>query len=98
MEDQAIEFNTSVKCYGGVILDENEKEALRLQPNYAVYDEVDDLAFLGNVEKTLNALRWNEAICRSREEEEEEASTSRRQQDENDEGVDGRARASALNE
>ena len=54
MEDQTLDtkFNTSVKCYGGVSLDDDEKEALRLQPNFAVCDEVDDLRFMANTEKS----------------------------------------------
>ena len=84
MEDQTLDtkFNTSVKCYGGVSLDDDEKEALRLQPNFAVYDEVDDLRFMANTEKTFNALRWNEAFQRSKGEDEvSEAGTSEEQQE-----------------
>ena len=84
MEDQTLDtkFNTSVTCYGGVSLDDDEKEALRLQPNFAVYDEVDDLRFMANTEKTFNALRWNEAFQRSkREDEVSEAGTSEEQQE-----------------
>ena len=84
MEDQTLDtkFNTSVKCYGGVSLDDDEKEALRLQPNFAVYDEVDDLRFMANTEKTFNALRWNEAFQRSKGEDEvSEAGTSKEQQE-----------------
>ena len=69
MEDQPLDtrFNTSVKCYGGVVLDDDEKEALKLQPNFAVYDEVDDLRFMANTEKTFNAVRWSETFQKSSE-------------------------------
>ena len=70
MEDQELDerFNASIKQYGGVALDDDEKEALKLQPNFAVFDEVDDLNFMANTEKTFNALRWNETFRLSREE------------------------------
>ena len=73
MEDQELDerFNASVKQYGGVSLDDDEKEALKLQPNFAVFDEIDDLNFMANTEKTFNALRWSEAFRRNRETEEE---------------------------
>ena len=71
MEDQVLDeqFNASVKCYGGVTLDEEENEALKLQPNFAVYDDVNELSFMANTEKTFNALRWNEAFRRKEDEE-----------------------------
>ena len=53
-----------------------------MQPNFAVYDEVDDLRFMANTEKTFNALRWNEAFQRSKGEDEvSEAGTSEEQQE-----------------
>ena len=47
MEDQELDgrFKASVRRYGGVTLDDDETEALKLQPNFAIYEEVDELNF-----------------------------------------------------
>ena len=73
MEDQELEerFNASVKQYGGVSLYDDKKEALKLQPNFAVFDDIDDLNFMVNTEKTFNALLWSEKFRWNREMEEE---------------------------
>ena len=75
MEDQELDgrFNATIKQYGGVTLDEDEREDLKLQPNFAVYDKIDDLNFMANTEKTFNSLRWNETF-RWNDEEGEESS------------------------
>ena len=67
MEDRSLgdQFEAKVRQYGGVQLDEDEMEALKMQPNFAVYEEVNDLEFMANTEKTFNSLRWSEN-CRSK--------------------------------
>ena len=55
-------FEPKIRQYGGVTLDDDEKEALKLQPNFAMFEEVDELEFMAYTEKTLNSIRWNENI------------------------------------
>ena len=50
------QYEAKVRQYGGVQLDEDEKEALKMQPNFAIYEEVNDLEFMANTEKTFNSL------------------------------------------
>ena len=73
MEDQVLneQFSAKVRQYGGVTLDEDEVEALKLQPNFAIFEEVDDLDFMANTEKTFNSLRWSESFRQNNDGEEE---------------------------
>ena len=77
MEDQVIEerFNARVRQYGGVTLDEDEVEALKMQPNFAIFEEVNELNFMANTEKTFNSLRWNKNLHENNEEQEERSPT-----------------------
>ena len=80
MEDQELDgrFNATIKQYGGVTLDEDEREDLKLQPNFAVYDKIDDLNFMANTEKTFNSLRWNETSAGKTKKEKKVVSKNRR--------------------
>ena len=65
MEDVVLDerFEPKIRQYGRVMLDDDEKEALKLQPNFAMFEEVDELEFMAYTEKTLNSIRWNENNC-----------------------------------
>ena len=64
------QFSIKVRQYGEVTLDEDEVEALKLKPNFAIFEEVDDLDFMANTEKTFNSLRWSESFRQNNEGEE----------------------------
>ena len=59
MEDIELgeEFETKIRQYGGVRIDEDEREALKMQPNFAVYEEVDEMDFMANTEKNLQFVK-----------------------------------------
>ena len=61
MEDLVLgeRFEPKIRQYGGVALDEDEKEALKLQPNFAIFEEIDELEFMACTKKTFNSLRWS---------------------------------------
>ena len=40
------ELETKIRQYGGVTIDDDEREALKMQPNFAVYEDVDELDFM----------------------------------------------------
>ena len=62
MEDVVLgeEFEPKIRQYGGVALDEDEKAALKLQPNFAIFEEIDEVEFMACTEKMFNSLRWSE--------------------------------------
>ena len=60
MNDQPLDdtYELKIRQYGGVSLDENEKEVLKLPPKYAVFETPNQLDFKANLEKTFNRIRW----------------------------------------
>ena len=59
--DQSVpdDFSTAPRCYGGVVMNENELAALSLPPKFAVYSSIDEADCEAQVEKGLNKIRWS---------------------------------------
>ena len=70
ISDQILDdtFKPKIREYGGVNLQEQEKELMVLPPKYAIYEKPNMLKFKANVEKTMNRIRWNREIERRKEE------------------------------
>ena len=49
------------RCYGGVVIDENEERLLSLPPKFSVYEDIDTVKCVVQVEKGLSKLRWSMA-------------------------------------
>ena len=50
-------FRQTIRRYGGVALDSDEEEALKLQPNFAIYEEVNKMEIMASTEKAFTAIR-----------------------------------------
>ena len=59
------QFEPTIRWYGGVEMDNDEEEALKLQPNFSLYEEIDEMEFMATTEKAFNALRWHENLRNS---------------------------------
>ena len=53
------EFTSNPRIYGGVRLDEDETEALKLSPKHGLYRAIDVQRAKIDVEESLNKFRWN---------------------------------------
>ena len=42
-----------IRQYGGVALDDDEKAALKLQPKFAIFEEIDEVEFMACTEKNV---------------------------------------------
>ena len=58
-QEVPVEFSTEPRCYGDVVLDTNERNALSLPPKYAVHAKLDVVDCEAQVEKGLAKLRWS---------------------------------------
>ena len=59
--DQSVpnDFSTAPRCYGGVVMNENELAALSLPSKIAVYCSIDEADCEANVEKGITKLLWS---------------------------------------
>ena len=61
-DDDLEEFNEETECdptvYGNVELSENEKHAMRMHPNYMMYDKIDEVKVEVEIEKALTKARY----------------------------------------
>ena len=62
MVDQEIasDFSSASRCYGNTEISNEEKELLSLPPKYAVYEKIDQVDCIAEIEKGLTKLRWNQ--------------------------------------
>ena len=56
------EFTSKPRVYGGVTIDEQEDQVLRLPPKYGLYRKINATQCKIDVEEALNKLRWNRII------------------------------------
>ena len=59
-QELPVEYNSTPRTYGGVILDENEQSLLTLPPKYAMYERVTLERCEAEIEKALAKLRWEQ--------------------------------------
>ena len=59
--DQVLDesFNSNPKCYGGIIISDEEREVLSLQPKFTVYDKVQPTQCEAEIEKSLTNIRFS---------------------------------------
>ena len=62
------EFTSEPRLYGGVQVTEDEVAVLSLPPKFGVYKRLNTLQCRIDVEESINKLRWNRIIKKSREE------------------------------
>ena len=51
-------YDKEINAYGGVVLNDAEKNALKLHPKFSIYDKIDLIECEVEVEKTLAVIRW----------------------------------------
>ena len=52
------EFDRECKAYGGVIVNEDEKSVLSMNPKYTVFDKINPINCEAECEKALTKIRW----------------------------------------
>ena len=57
------EFRSEPRVYGGVIIDETEKELLSLPPKFFTFKKLDPTRLKAEVEKSFMKLRWQQALA-----------------------------------
>ena len=57
------EFRSKPRMYGGVIIDETEKELLSLPPKFATFKKLDPTRLKAEVERSFMKLRWQQALA-----------------------------------
>ena len=55
-------YDNTPRLYGGVVVDDDEKEALLLPPKFAIFDTIDLTQWRIQIEESLNKLRWNRLL------------------------------------
>ena len=57
-QEIAMDFESKPRCYGGIQINEDERKLLELPPNFSVYENVDEIKTIAQIEKGFVKLRW----------------------------------------
>ena len=62
IEDQEItdDYTSIPRCYGNVEINSDEQDVLSLPPKYAIFEKVDKIECMAEIEKGLTKMRWNQ--------------------------------------
>ena len=66
-EELSPEFTSEARMYGNVVLSKEEKEAVKIPPNFGIQSSIDTKEVMVSVEEALNKLRWNRIIMNNQQ-------------------------------